>query len=60
MSKTDEFWEFAREAILLACNAELYEDKQGLFHLARTWTQAALLERAAVSDRNSRGALSAT
>ena len=36
MSKTDEFWEFAREAILLACNAEVDEDKLGLFHLART------------------------
>ncbi len=33
MSKTDEFWEFAREAILLACNAEVDEDKQVCFTL---------------------------
>jgi hypothetical protein len=59
MSKTEEFWEFAREATLLACNAEADEDKRGLFYLARTWTQAALLERETVSDRNSDGKLSA-
>jgi hypothetical protein len=59
MSKTEEFWEFAREATLLACNAEADEDKRGLFYLARTWTQAALLERATVSDRSSDGKLSA-
>lgn len=59
MSKTEEFWEFAREATLLACNAEADEDKRGLFYLARTWTQAALLERATVSNRSSDGKLSA-
>lgn len=59
MSKTDDFWEFAREAILLACNAEADEDSQGLFYLARTWTQAALIERAAVSNRSSNGELGA-
>ena len=45
MSKADQFWQYAREAILLACSAEADEDKQRLFDLARTWTQAALLER---------------
>ncbi len=42
MSRADEFWQYAREAIPLAGNAEADEDKQGLFDLARTWTQAAL------------------
>lgn len=58
MSKTDDFWEFAREAILLACNAEA-DDKQRLFYLARTWTQAALLERAALSHHASHAEISA-
>jgi hypothetical protein len=47
MSKTEEFWEFAREATLLACNAEADEDKRGLFYLARPWTQAPLAIAAA-------------
>ena len=45
MSKTDQFWQYAREAILAACDAQIDDDKQGLLHLSRTWTQAALLER---------------
>jgi hypothetical protein len=52
MSKTDQFWQYAREAILSASCAETDEDRQGLFGLARTWTQAALLERASSVDRN--------
>jgi hypothetical protein len=52
MSKTDQFWKYAREAILSASCAETDEDRQGLFGLARTWTQAALLERASSVDRN--------
>ena len=34
MPKADQFWQYAREAILLACSAEADEDKQGLFDLA--------------------------
>ena len=60
MSKADQFWQYAREAILLACNAEADEEKQGLFYLARTWTQAALLERATPSsDHYSQSEISA-
>jgi len=59
MLKTDEFWEFAREAILLACNAEADQGKQGLFYLARTWTQAALLERAILSHHDRQREISA-
>jgi hypothetical protein len=46
MSKTDQFWQYAKEAMLSACFAETHDDKRGLLELARTWTQAALLERA--------------
>ena len=45
MSKTDQFWQYAKEAILSACYAKTDEDKQGLLELARIWTQAALQER---------------
>jgi hypothetical protein len=53
MSKTDQFWQYAKEAILSASCAESDEDRRGLLELARTWTQAALLERASSVDRNS-------
>jgi hypothetical protein len=53
MPKTDQFWRYAKEAMLLACNAETDEEKQDLFDLARTWTQAALLERASSSNHDS-------
>ena len=45
MSETDQFWEYAKEALLSAFHAKTDEDKQNLLDLARTWTQAALLER---------------
>jgi hypothetical protein len=45
MSETDQFWQYAKEALLSACYAKTDEDKQNLLDLARTWTQAALLER---------------
>ncbi len=53
MSKTDQFWQYANEAVLSACYAKTDDDRQGLLELARTWTQAALLERASlVGDEN--------
>jgi hypothetical protein len=45
MSKTDEFWQYAKEAVLSASYAKTDDEKQGLLDLARTWTQAALAER---------------
>ena len=53
MPDTDQFWRYAKEAALLACSAETDEEKQGLFDLAGTWTQAALLERASPSGHDS-------
>ena len=53
MSKTDQFWQYANEAVLSACYAKTDDDRQGLLELARTWTQAALLEQASlVGDEN--------
>jgi len=49
MSETDQFWQYAKEALLSACDAKTDEDKQDLFDLARTWTQAALQRRKSFS-----------
>jgi hypothetical protein len=46
MSITDQFWEYAREAILSASEAKTDQDKESLLELARTWTQVALEQRA--------------
>jgi hypothetical protein len=53
MPITDQYWQYAKEAILSACDAETDDDRQGLLELARTWTQAALLERASSSHHDS-------
>jgi hypothetical protein len=45
MSETDQFWQYAREAMLWACDAKTGEDKQDLLELAGVWTQAALHSR---------------
>jgi hypothetical protein len=45
MSETDQFWQYAKEALLSVSYAKTEDDKQGLLELARTWTQAALEER---------------
>jgi hypothetical protein len=45
MSETDQFWQFAKEAIVSVGYAESDKDKQDLLELARTWTQAALQQR---------------
>ena len=50
MSKTDEFWQYANEAILSASCAKSDDERQALLDLARTWTQAALMARHAQVD----------
>jgi hypothetical protein len=52
MSKTDQFWQYAKEAVLSASYAKSDEERQGLLDLGRTWTQAALLERASAIGRD--------
>ena len=44
-TNTDQFWEYAKEAMLLACDAKIAKDKQDLLELSGTWTQAALQSR---------------
>jgi len=44
MPNTNDFWKYAKEAILSALAAKSDADRKGLLELARTWTQAALLE----------------
>ena len=45
MSKIDQFWQYAKEAMLAALCAKTDQDTPGLYDLARTWTQAGLQER---------------
>jgi hypothetical protein len=40
MSITEQFWQYAKQAILSAAAAKTDEDRQSLLDLARTWTQA--------------------
>ncbi len=42
MSEKEQFWQYAREAMLSTGYANTDEDKQDLLELARIWTQAAL------------------
>jgi len=49
MSITDQFWQYAKEAMLSACDAKTDDDRQGLLELARTWTLAALAERQSIN-----------
>jgi hypothetical protein len=45
MPATDQFWQYANEAMLAACQSESDHEKRELLDLARTWTQAAMIER---------------
>jgi hypothetical protein len=49
MPITDQFWQYAKEAMLSACDAKTDDDRQGLLELARTWTHAALVERQSIN-----------
>jgi hypothetical protein len=52
MSQIDEFWQYAKEAIISASRAETEDERHGLLDLARTWTQAALVGRHLTSDHD--------
>jgi hypothetical protein len=45
MSIADQFWQYAKEALLSASSAKTEKDRQDWLGLARTFTQAALVER---------------
>jgi hypothetical protein len=53
MSKSDQFWQYAKEALPSASDAKTDEDREGLLELAPTWMQAALPERESSFDRDS-------
>ena len=38
MSNADEFWQYAKEAIISASSAATEDERRGLLDLARTWT----------------------
>jgi hypothetical protein len=42
MSDTDQFWQYAEEAMIDARHTKNEMEKRALLDLARTWTQAAL------------------
>jgi hypothetical protein len=52
MSITDQFWQYAKEAMLLAYETKTDEDKQAFLDLARTWALAAIAERHAEFHHN--------
>jgi len=60
MSETDQFWQYAKEALLSACYAKTDADRQGLLDLARTWTQAALHEQESSSRSQLPGCINGT
>jgi hypothetical protein len=53
MSNTDEFWQYAKEAVLSASYAKTDDERQSLLDLAQTWTQAALIGRHLLADYDS-------
>ena len=55
MSIIDQFWQYAKEAVLAVATAKTDEDRQSLLELARTWTQAALQERASANQPRQTG-----
>jgi hypothetical protein len=56
MPITDQFWEYAKEALLSACAAKTDDDRQELLELSRIWTEAALAERRSPIDRDTSAA----
>jgi hypothetical protein len=55
MSTTrDQFWQYANEAYLSAYGAKTERDREEFFDLARTWTQAALIERRSLVERDTK------
>ena len=53
-TKRDQFWQYANEAYLSAYDAKNEKDREAFLDLARTWTQAALVERRALVERDTK------
>jgi hypothetical protein len=45
MSRTDQFWQYAKEAIISASRAQTEDERRDLLDLAGIWAQAALVDR---------------
>jgi hypothetical protein len=52
MRINDQFWQYAREALLLANEAKTDEDRESFLDLARTWIDAAIVEQHALANRD--------
>jgi hypothetical protein len=50
MSRTDQFWLYAKEAIISAFRAQTEDERRDLLDLAGTWAQAALVDRHITND----------
>ena len=51
MPITDQYWQYAKEAMLSACDAKTDDDRQGLLELARTWTLSGISRAAIYQSR---------
>jgi hypothetical protein len=49
MSKAEQFWQYAEEAMLSARQSKSETEKTGLMDLARAWAQAAMQSEPAVA-----------
>jgi hypothetical protein len=52
MPITDQFWQYAKEALLSACEAKNDDDRHDFLELTRTWTEAALIARHSPVDND--------
>jgi hypothetical protein len=52
MSRTDQFWQYAKEAIISASRAQTEDERRDLLDLAGTWAQAALVDRHITNDHD--------
>jgi hypothetical protein len=50
----DQFWQYANEAYHSAYGAKTEKDREEFFDLARTWIQAALIERRPLVERDTK------
>jgi hypothetical protein len=55
MSKSDEFRQYAEEAMHWARNSKTEKDKEVLIDIARTWTTAATYRETHTEERAHRG-----
>jgi hypothetical protein len=51
MPTTDQYWEYAREAVFAASQADTDHDRRNLLELSRIWTQAALVARRSLNEK---------